>query len=374
MTRRALGVVAVALGGVLAAGMPAGAVQDPFVQVADQPAATLLLPYFEVDLDDPDGATTTFSVNNASASAAVAHVTVWSDLSVPVLAFDVYLTGFDVQVVDLGRVLRGQLPDTADTGTDPNGSQQGVGVSPHGPLSQDINFPGASGPCLTRYPPDLRATQPELVEHVQAALTGQFSALVGGCCGRALGDRVARGYVTVDLVTQCTLEVPSSPAYFAGIARTDNMLWGEYFLLRGGRAPRAVGDTLVHVRADPANPETVAGEYTFYARYVASSGSDARQPLATTFAARYRTAAGGRARETTDLLVWRDPKVVQEPFECGTLPPWYPLGQEKLIAFDEEERATVLGGVRPFPAATQRVRVGGRPSRSPTTRGGCTST
>lgn len=39
------------------------------------PAATLLLPYFEVDLTNPNGITTLFSVNNASASAAVAHVT-----------------------------------------------------------------------------------------------------------------------------------------------------------------------------------------------------------------------------------------------------------------------------------------------------------
>jgi hypothetical protein len=339
----------------LAGAAPAGAVQDTFLQVADQPAATLLLPYFEVDLDDPAGVTTTFSVNNASASAAVAHVTVWSDLSVPVLAFDVYLTGYDVQVIDLRDVLEGRLPVTADAGADP-----GDNISNQGPLSQDINFPGSTGPCGfggTTYPPEL---PPETVAHVQAALTGQFSALAGGCCGRALGDRVARGYVTVDTVTQCSLEVPGSPGYFFGIADYRNIFWGEYFLFRGGRSPQASGDTLVPVLADSTpHPETVPGEYTFYARYVASAGTDRRQPLATTFAARYRAAAGGRTRDTTDLLVWRDAKVVQEPFECGTLPPWYPLGQEKLIAFDEEERATVLSGVRPFPAATQRVRVGG---------------
>src|SRR5947209_2426269 len=57
------------------------------------PAATLLLPYFEVDLDDPDGLTTLFSINNASGSEALAHVVIWSDLSVPVLDFDVDLTG-----------------------------------------------------------------------------------------------------------------------------------------------------------------------------------------------------------------------------------------------------------------------------------------
>ena len=43
------------------------------------PAATLLLPYFEVDLANPDGVTTLFSVNNASAAPQLAHVTFWTD-------------------------------------------------------------------------------------------------------------------------------------------------------------------------------------------------------------------------------------------------------------------------------------------------------
>ena len=47
--------------------------------------ATLLLPYFEVDLSNPSGTTTLFSINNASASAAVAHVTLWTDESIPTL-------------------------------------------------------------------------------------------------------------------------------------------------------------------------------------------------------------------------------------------------------------------------------------------------
>src|SRR6185503_15597349 len=58
-------------------------------QVADQPAATLLLPYFEVSLPTvqggkPKGLTTLFSINNASATAVLAHTTIWSELAVPV--------------------------------------------------------------------------------------------------------------------------------------------------------------------------------------------------------------------------------------------------------------------------------------------------
>ena len=37
--------------------------------MADQPAATLLYPYFEVDLNDPQGQTTLISINNASAKS-----------------------------------------------------------------------------------------------------------------------------------------------------------------------------------------------------------------------------------------------------------------------------------------------------------------
>src|ERR1044071_8165429 len=56
--------------------------------IDDVPAATLLLPYFEVDIANPNGVTTLFSINNASATAVLAHVTVWTDQSVPALDFD----------------------------------------------------------------------------------------------------------------------------------------------------------------------------------------------------------------------------------------------------------------------------------------------
>src|SRR5258708_31195743 len=72
------------------------------IGTADQvPAATLLLPYFEVDLGNPAGVSTSFWVNNASAAATVAHVTLWTDEGIPTFNFDIYLTGYDVEKVDL---------------------------------------------------------------------------------------------------------------------------------------------------------------------------------------------------------------------------------------------------------------------------------
>jgi hypothetical protein len=104
------------------------------------PAATLLLPYFEVDLGNSNGQTTLFSINNASATAVLAHVVVWSDLSVPVLDFNIYLTGYDVQTINLWDVLHGTLPRTASDGQDPQDT-----ISPQGAFSQDSNFASCTG-------------------------------------------------------------------------------------------------------------------------------------------------------------------------------------------------------------------------------------
>ena len=102
------------------------------------PAATLLLPYFEVDLGGT-GVDTLFSVNNASAAPTVAHVTLWGDWSLPSIDFDIFLTGYDAETVSLRNVfVNGNLPIMAhwdrDQGVFPNGmGVTGVdAISPHG--------------------------------------------------------------------------------------------------------------------------------------------------------------------------------------------------------------------------------------------------
>ena len=148
------------------------------------PAATLLLPYFEVNLDDPNGQTTLFSVANASAAAVLAHAVLWTDLGAPTLAFDIYLTGFDVQSINLRDVFAyGQLPRTADAANDP-----GDTTSPKGPLSQGAAFPDCKG--LLPPPP---LTGPFLA-YLRAAHTGAPLPQGNGCVGASHGDHVARGY------------------------------------------------------------------------------------------------------------------------------------------------------------------------------------
>ena len=74
------------------------------------PAATLLVPYFEVNLDDANGVTTLFSINNASAAPTIAHVIFWTDWSFPTVDFDIFLTGYDVVGVNVRDVFNGNIP------------------------------------------------------------------------------------------------------------------------------------------------------------------------------------------------------------------------------------------------------------------------
>jgi hypothetical protein len=356
--------LSLALMGLLALGGQAAAV---ICTIDAVPAATLLLPYFEVDLSNPNGLTTLFSVNNASATAVLVHVVLWSDLSVPVLDFDVYLTGYDVQSVNLRDIIvNGNLPQTASAGQDPADT-----ISPKGPLSQDINFAS----CNNALPlPQLPAIY---ISHLQNSLTGLPSALLGGnCAGQAIGDNVARGYITMDTVDQCSTFFPGDAGYFlsggAGVATNQNVIWGDWFIVNTTENFAEGGD-LVHIEADATNPATsTAGRYTFYGRYDAWTAVDNREPLATTFATRYLD--GGPFSAGTSFLVWRDSKVSQGAFTCpatlGVVPVWYPLGQEGIVIFDEQEHpvqpATVPvspqppnAALAPFPAETQRTQVGG---------------
>jgi len=81
------------------------------------PAATLLLPYFEVELDNPNGQTTLFSINNSTATAVLAHVVLWTDL-VSRFCLRCLPDGYDVQTVNLRDIFNGTVPRTASDGQD----------------------------------------------------------------------------------------------------------------------------------------------------------------------------------------------------------------------------------------------------------------
>lgn len=262
------------------------------------PAATLLVPYFQVDVDDPTGVTTLFSVNNASAAPALAHVIMWTNWSAPTIDFDLFLTGYDVQTVNVRDVFAGNLPITADDQDDPTDD-----ISPH---ANNPAWDGSFPNCQAILPFTNPAVRSTALDRLTNGHTGQpVSSLGGQCLGGDVGTAV--GYITIDNASECSLTLdPNDAGYFGdggtGIVNNINQLWGDWFLVDVGNN-FAQGDVLVHIEAnddlnatqiplvrDGVTIATVANatNYTFYGRYTqVLGGIDNREPLGTSWGVRY---------------------------------------------------------------------------------------
>jgi hypothetical protein len=270
--------------------------------------------------------TTLLSITSVSNEETLAKIVVWSELAVPVLGFNLRLTGYDVQEIDLQQVLTGNLPQT-------DGPEICKGFLPAPPLD-----PGTVG-------------------HVRALLTGKPSPLTGKCASRDHGDLIARGYVTVDVVNRCTFDVPNDAGYFlpngTGIAANTNVLYGEAEIV-DRQKKLGIGNLMVHIEA--ANFLFGTGSRTFYGRYVGYNGSDGREPLPSIFAARYRDIPKDKIfPQGTSLIAWRDTlSSAAAQFPCGTTPAWFPLEIAEGVAFDEQENALNVAA-QPFPVAANRV-------------------
>jgi hypothetical protein len=318
---------------------PAGAVLCAIDQV---PAATLLVPYFEVDLAHSSGMTTLFTITNATPNAALTHVTVWTDWGIQALTFDLYLTGHDLQTINLRDVIaNGLMPRTASAGQDPADT-----ISPKGSQSQDIVYASCNGLLPG---PNLSAA---FQAHLQAALTGGSSVVYGNKCGgSAHGDQIARGYVTVDVVTKCSLYAPSEPEYYDNaVIGMANQLLGDMMLVDPSQN-LAFPYPVVHLEAGALPP----GAPSFYGRYAAGN-ADAREPLPSTFAVPFETSPPDA---TTSLLVWREASASGSPVNCGTAPSWVPLPTPPVVAVDEQTDAGHLAA--DLPLATQRLDLGAGP-------------
>jgi hypothetical protein len=360
-----------ALAGTAAAAPSAAAV----CAVDDVPAATLLVPYFEVDLASATQSTTLVTVRNSDAQPALAQVTLWSDWGVPTLLFHVYLTGYDVQSFNLRDVFEGRLPRTADHGADPTDtSSPTTGISNQGPLSGDVDYPGSIGPCASPYPaPPQPALDAATIDQLRRAHTGMPLPGSGLCAGQPYGDALARGYLTIDVVDSCSLVAPDEPGYFAGIASRRNVLTGRVLYV-DPQGDSAQGESVVHIEACPATGGTApcpfqAGQLTFYGAYLNGSAADQREPLPSTFSLDYFM--GGAFDGGTELLVWRDRKGAGGLSACNTLMGGSFLPDTDVVAFDEQENpsdlcfpsdnvCTPIGSPTPcFPLAAQRINLEG---------------
>lgn len=312
-----------------------------------KPAATLLLPYFQTSVSNAggtiaptafggglNGTDTLVTVVNASSAPTLAHVTVWNRRSVPVLDFNIGLTGFDVISWSMGGALTGTLPvNPALEGDNACASNAFMRFDPLR-LPNTQNDSGAS----TNY--NTPAFPQSFASALAAELDGSDDCLDGNPPN--FGDNgtdLLTGYVTIDMVNYCTFDNPNDPAYWEDVAAGfENSLWGDYTIQSEGTTP-TYGGPLVGLEADVAlrtglnGSNAVEGQEairTFYARYWESSDGtvnitppgdynggqayfnsiglfevpvgDMREPLGVTYGARYLNIS---ADSTSFLRAWR---------------------------------------------------------------------
>jgi len=312
------------------------------------PGATLLLPHFIVDADDDPGAgaitNTRFTVGNTSESSKVARVTLWTNMGVSTLAFNVHLNGHDEVEIDLRQLFRtGRVAET------------GTGVGPAGNLAQPEQAAPGCDPVIGGE----IMSDPALRSGLIGAHRGNLGLDDMMCGGLSFGDGLLRGYATVDVVNECpsagisgswsngTAITPESAGYFVnggnGVAANDNVLFGRFATIE---SDGGVGGELVSLQADAVDTRTsTPGEYTFYGSFVGFTAADNREPLGGIWQA--RTLTGGLFE--TELVAWRDPKQVTPPFVCGGTPSWFPLSQNEAAWADEQENFFFFGDDIFFP-------------------------
>lgn len=283
---------------------PATTRNDDSCDIGVAPAATLLLPYFEVDASSSAAAaqTTVFTIVNTSAYAQIAKVTLWTDWAWPVLTFNAWMTGYGVASVNLRDVLtRGSIGPGSDV-DHPTGRRS----RPRNPN----HLPYAADDCADR-----RMTlSPDALANAVGLLTlgrdSTSSIRVGGTHANAIG------YATIDVVATCSDTLPTDPRYYASEILFDNVLTGDWMLVNPNATTGnyAGGNPLVHLRAIPEGGTAGSNvptnlPYTFYDRYTTIGGAyartvDRRQPLPSTFAARW--IQGGVSGFDTNLMIWRE--------------------------------------------------------------------
>lgn len=363
-------------------GGPATTNNDDSCDIGVAPAATLLLPYFQVDLGTAGtGRTTIFSITNVSPYSQIAHVVLYTDWSFPVLDFNIYLTGYDVQPINLYDVIaRGLIAGTSGTSTSAanarsstgavnnlinaaggTGTNPNVGTQPFSTASIQGN-PNFLASVATNCAPGRLPGQlpPALATDVRALLTVGRSTGAGISCATASGERqvggnhgadLAIGYLTIDVAATCSTSLPIDATYFNGEILFDNVLIGDYQDVNQSTATGnyAGGNPMVHIRAVPEGGPAGSNiatnlPFTFYDRYTAGTAvartADRRQPLPSAFAARWISGTG-QAFDTR-YKIWR------EGFTgSGALCTDYVDNAEiplvEIVRFDEHENAGIAG-------------------------------
>ena len=323
--------------------VPATTDNDDSCEITVAPAATLLLPFFDVNIDAP-GETTIFTVTNVTSAPQIARVTVWTDWAYPVLTFNLFLAGYDLQSINLYDILARGI--VAPGGPGPTGLVAESGSVP-GPDDSNPNIAS----CSEARPPGTLSN--ELLDSLQTLLTRGLYDITGTTgCGRTRvgGSHTnARGYVTIDVVADCTSVFPNNPLYYDAHILFDNVLIGDYQQLNGGAAAGdfARGSPMVHIRAIPEGgpagsipPDVTSLPYTFYDHYTPASNRkvDRRVPLPSTFAARW--IENGTGGVQTNYKIWREGVTVgDQTSTCSGAALNSAMPFAEVIRFDERENS-----------------------------------
>ncbi|HTY43105.1 MAG TPA: hypothetical protein VMH79_14640 [Thermoanaerobaculia bacterium] len=349
-----------------------------------RPAATLLVPYFQVSTDGNGGIVssgalardTIVTIVNASSAPMVAHVNVYDRFSVIQLDFNVALSGFDVQSMAMSQIITGHLPVTLNSVGD-DVCQRGADivygedardgylrVSPTSPVT------GESNPATPLDNVNGTTDYTGTFFSIASALT------INDCDGDTDASGLAIGYIVIDHANYCNLSDPTDPNYYINDAiGMENNLFGEIIFTSGNGLP-TYGISTVNLEADTTlGDATLAwaqdeGQVarTFYARYLDLANEvqcnncssptahynladnapwdegfgDQREPLGLRWASRWfdLTSSG---IITTNFMVWRGGD--------GTLgcDETEPVSTE--VFWDEDEN-TVSQGVCPSPCTS----------------------
>lgn len=311
------------------------------------PASTLLFPFVQYDYVagevGNEGTTTLFAITNVSSDAQIVHITVWTDYSIAILDFNLTLTGYDVQTINIRDILRDGVLPSDDTGANEWWDGTGLtnaGGSPFddGPYStfnelwsggldtyfatNGLTDPEATGPLTldcdpatwVSSPVNYRAENNGVIPAGTLAIFGNYlmasqtaTTVYRNCAWAAdvvfpngtwftnQEDRATWLYVTADVVGACNKDLPDSDAanYFglASGVQTANVLMGDMLYLDQGNNYSEAFNA-VHLEANPAIVTTPAADgemTTFYHRYHALDPglNDYREPLPTAWAFRY---------------------------------------------------------------------------------------
>jgi hypothetical protein len=217
----------------------------------------------------------------------------------------------------------------------------------------------------------------ELAPVLRSLFAGSLAAREAGGCSDIEGLRWSRlglwweprtsplvFYATVDVVASCTDLFPSQAAYFAGVARNDNVLFGEAIHLD---AQRGYSEMMPAVHVEAAAGDSGGPAVTgFYEDRMAGTETY-REPLATAFAFSYASDTVGGI--TSEAIVWKNhSEFAGDPDPVTGAQRICDLGSYVYYAWDMDERSLATnrwcGGVAPcprqsdpnqLPFATQRV-------------------